>query len=322
MHKYVFFEGIYGHSKYVFKDLEKENNCYFADIPRHGIKGILNHYHTSEKINKKIKLPFKSIWYKGYLRKVIGGSDGYVFVFSEGCRQAYDYYFLSWLKNKYSNAKLVYYFLNSTCELSKKRLDYINNNFDIIVSYDKADCDKYNWNYYCGLYCADKEIKENRTSDVFFVGRNKGRLKQIIESYELFSKANMICDYNIVGVKKEDQKNSGIKYNKPLPYIDVLKKDIGARFLFENLQENQTGCTFRTYEAIVYNKVLISNNLSLKEMRIFDKNRMFLYEKVEDISVDEIKKMEKLPQIITAKDLSPLLFLDFLEEKVDEDEKQ
>ena len=229
---------------------------------------------------------------------------------------------MSWLKNKYSNAKLVYYFLNSTCELSKKRLDYINNNFDIIVSYDKADCDKYNWNYYCGLYCADKEIKENRTSDVFFVGRNKGRLKQIIESYELFSKANMICDYNIVGVKKEDQKNSGIKYNKPLPYIDVLKKDIGARFLFENLQENQTGCTFRTYEAIVYNKVLISNNLSLKEMRIFDKNRMFLYEKVEDISVDEIKKMEKLPQIITAKDLSPLLFLDFLEEKVDEDEKQ
>lgn len=313
--EFVIFEGIYIHSKYVFKSLKDYNNVIFAKIPDKGLVGKLNHYHTSEKINRVINLPLKSLWYTHYLG-AFNDADRYIIVFMEGCRQAYDEELLNYLRNRLTDCKLVYYFLNSAVELSQKRIEYINSHFDFIVSYDKDDCEKYGWNYYCGIYCYDDMVSEKDKSDVFFVGKNKGRLDAIYNSFRRFRTFGLKCDYFVVDVTEENQALDGIVYNKRIPYYETLSRVKGTRFLFENVQENQSGCTFRTYESIVYDKVLITNNNSLKDTRIYDPNKMIIYSNIDDIRYEDLLRMEALPRIIHSTELSPSLFIKFLEENV------
>lgn len=314
---YLIFEGIYEYSKYIFGDLNDESNCFFATPTFCGLLGKINLYHTSEKANRYFKLPFKFLWYKNYLKNIPNDHEGeWIIIFAEGCRLAYDIDFLKWLRKKYRNVKIVFYFLNSTVQLSSKRIEYIDTSFDIIVSYDKNDCKKYNWNYYCGIYCGEKQKvleKKEENIDVFFIGRDKGRLKELLAAYEVFTNAGLKCDFYIIGVPREKQIASGIHYNKILPYEDVLNKVRNTRILFEIVQNEQSGCTFRTYEAIMYQKILVSNNLILKTMRVYDCENMILFDELSDININNLKKKKYVENGLDKKCLSPLLFLEYLE---------
>jgi hypothetical protein len=311
--QYVFFEGIHPYSKYVFGNLKGSPSCSFAQIPVSGLWGKLNHLHTAEKLNRRISLPFKGLWYDCYIRAV-PSADKHVVVFMEGCPLAYDKRLLLHLRKKLANAVLVYYFLNSAIAVPERRIRYIESNFDLIISYDEDDCAKRGWHHYCGVYSADKSIRAAAPCDVFFVGQNKGRQKALLASYERFSRWGLKCDYFITGIPDKEQNVPGIHYDEYLPYDKTLQKVMGARFLFENLQEGQSGCSFRTFEAIAYGKVLVTNNASLKNSRIFDKNRMLFYHDVSDISLKALLRCEQSPPEIDSSDLSPDLFISFLEE--------
>ena len=297
--------------------MQNQDNVHLLSTQLSGIKGKINHLHTAVKVNSKINLPFKNIWYAQYVSGVgYEENNEYIVLFSESNRLSYDYKFVQWLKERY-NAKTVFFFMNSVVQLPKGRIDYVNKTFDYIVSYDIADCKKYGWNYYCGVYCADKTLKKTYVDcDVFFVGRNKGRIAELKKAYKLFVSSGLNCEFYIVDVPDNEIDDCGIHYNYPLKYEEALRKVAGCKALYENLQKNQTGCTLRTYEAICYEKLLITNNDILEHSRIFDSKNMQIYNNVEDIDVNFIKNYEYQYNGISAYDLSPSLFMKYLEDLV------
>ena len=101
------------------------------------------------------------------------------------------------------------------------------NDFDLSISYDKVDAQKYNILYHptpYSLYPFDQ--KNNlQPSDVYFVGRAKNRLDEIIESYEKLTDMGFSCDFHITDVDPKDQKYSkDIHYNCRLTYEENLER--------------------------------------------------------------------------------------------------
>ena len=318
MKRIVIFDGSYDYSKYIFLECRGLENCFFGSTSLTGLAGTINRIHTSVSLNSKFDLPMKSVWYKGYVKNIpVSDNEQYILLFCESNRLSYDQNFVRWVKNYFKAAKTVFFFMNSVVQLPRGRVEYVDRTFDYVVSYDKNDCKKYGWHYYCGVYCKSNNVVENDSEyDVFFIGRNKNRIEELKSAYSYFSSLGLRCDFYIIDVPSAYVDNCGIHYNQMLAYDEVLRKVQNSRILYENVQNNQSGCTLRTYEAIAYKKLLVTNNLTLKETRLFDDYNMAFYNRINELDIDFVRNYAYKPNGISSKDLSPILFIRFLEEIV------
>ena len=151
-------------------------------------------------------------------------------------------------------------------------------------------------------------------SDVFFVGQDKGRLTKIRIIKERLTSLGFVCDFYVSGVEKNNVEfKSGIKYNTPLSYNDVIKHVLKTSCILELLQENQNGSSLRAMEALVYEKKLISNNLSIKQERFFNSEQMLIINKPDDIFPEFIKGKGEYPYDGA---VSPHRLLEFIDKQL------
>ena len=133
-----------------------------------------------------------------------------------------------------------------------------------------------------------KEIKPN---SVYFAGTNKqNRIDKIHKVYDYFIKNNIICDFHVTNVPIELMKKRNIIYNKFQTYDDILSSMQECECILEIVQPGQTGVTLRYYEAIAYNKRLITNNTMVKNLPYYNPEYMFIFTNIEDIDINWIKQ--------------------------------
>lgn len=272
---------------YILSDLKGIENIAFYSNGFSGIFGRLKRIYISVKLNKKFRLPFQWIWYKGYTSFLKVDADRYyVFVFFQGTPLAFDPDYLQYIRNNYPKSLLVFYWLNISSKSSDNYRDYVNHNFDMVYNFDKNDSNKNGWNYYPTFFSQIKneELLDIPQSDVFFVGSSKGRLDVIHSIYEKLSAKGIVCDFHVVNVPKKDAVFSGISYNKRLSYKEVLSHVKSCKFVLEILQEGQVGVTLRTFEAIALNKFLLTNNQTLKEST-YSGDYILFFKDVDDIPI-------------------------------------
>jgi len=69
--------------------------------------------HYSQRINSKIKIPFKSIWYKNFIKTLNIKKDVDTLLIVYGwSRLSIDLHFFSFIRKKYPKCKLIYMFTN------------------------------------------------------------------------------------------------------------------------------------------------------------------------------------------------------------------
>lgn len=144
----------------------------------------INNFCTSAKVNKHIKIPFQSIWYNCYLdESKLDPKNEYIFMFEEGSRPYLIEGYLKYLKKKYPKSHLVFAAFNSVVQYSEERLKFFETNYDYITSFDRGDCEKRGWGLYTGIYSKINDINPDGhyESDVYFAGKNKGRLPLLYE---------------------------------------------------------------------------------------------------------------------------------------------
>lgn len=267
---------------------------------------ILNKLHFSGHINKYINLPYKSIWNRYYLNFTFNNNKPICFVLFGGWDMLnYSCNLSRFLKQKYKGCKVVSF--NADLYSLKKDMftgksydfNKYSNLYDKIFSYDKGDCLHYGFSYHSTVMSKidiDDE-PDCEKSDVLYISKYKGRLELLIKIYDRLSSAGIKCDFEVLGVPHNLRKGN-IKYiDKMLSYKDVLKRVKHTKCVLELMQSGADGFTYRTWESIIYKKLLITNNQSISNAPFYNPNFMFIITDEHDISEETIQCIKSTQKI-------------------------
>lgn len=240
----------------------------------------------------------------------------YCFVFIS---DIWDIQFMKYLKKKYPESKIVMALrdLVKTKRFYKELLEA--NLVDYWMSYDKGDCEEYNM-FYFSEFESKIEISTDSnvpSSDVFFTGRAKQRLPKLIECYDYLTSLGLKCLFIILDAPEEQkQKRDGIVYtNQYMTYRRMLEYSIRSKCLLDINQEGATGYTSRFLEAVIYNKLLLTNTRGIEKHPLYDSRYIKEFQSIDEVpssffeNKDDIKYNYK-------NEFSPLNFIRRVDEVV------
>lgn len=255
--------------------------------------------HFSYKLACKINIPGKKIWSRFcVLKEMTADSEKeyYIVIVNNAIhRLSVDY--LNQLSRK-QNIHIFLLLLDPFKYLPEPVRKMISaTHFENIYTFQKSDCEKYGFEYSNQIY-SKIQLKELRSqekeSDVYYIGAEKGRMNDIYALYKYLSDKGMACDFTVVVDKKKirryHKKYPGVVFTASrIGYGEILKKIDKTKCIIELCQEGQDGCTMRFYEALFYNKLLITNNVHAEMHQYFNSEYMQVFRNVEDIDVKRLK---------------------------------
>ena len=327
-YNYVIF-GYGGLYLYSYSDvIGVEGVKFIKYLPTHNyIEKVIRKIHFSPKINKYLDLPFKKVWNYSFFQANFANNKPICFIFFNNwviLNEEINY--TDYLRKKYTNCKLVWFLQDVLAKqyrlYNHKRLniDTIKKKFDLILSFDKTDCEKYNLIYHPLVFSSyHGSIKELPHSDVYFLALAKDRLKVILQTYEVLRDAGLVLDFYLVGVKEEDQKyKDEIHYIQSMSYEENLQHIIHTNCLLEIMQKGSTGYTQRGAEAVCFGKKLLTNNTRINEEPFFISDYISMFSTPEDIDKDFLKRIPDVPNVDYRykHNMSPWELLDFIDKKL------
>jgi hypothetical protein len=230
-----------------------------------------------------------------------------------------NYGFIDYLRDTYPNAKFVCFLQDLVDTIHNVNIRTIIDKFDLSISYDKGDADRYRISYYPTPYSffPVSEMHNENSSDVFFVGRAKKRLKEILAIYVELKEKGLTCDFHILDVEFKDQLYADeIHYNTLMSYEENLEHVLKTKCLLEIMQEGATGYTYRTWEAIMYNKLLLTNNIGIKQAPFYKPQYIQILSESSGLELSFINNSERKIDYGYKEKLSPKLLLEFIESKI------
>ena len=250
---------------------------------------LIHHVHFSFLINNRVQLPCQSIWKRKYSFSDVNFElkKKYCIIFTDVSACRVDYKTLSDLQKK-SNVTMVLTLVNTMFRrgnVIKNRLSC----FDLVYTFDKRDADKFNFIYHQNFYSPQKLFPEGRKTDAFYVGVSKGRSAKLNSIYEKIIQNSGKAEFYISGVNRKEMIQPGIHYNKWISYSDTLKYIAETGCIVEVMDGEQEGVTLRTMEAICYNKKLLTNNSSVRNLPFYKSGNIQVFKEINEIDVEFIK---------------------------------
>lgn len=275
--------------------------------------------HFSPKINNVVNLPFKSIWNPVTLKHGFDKNDNICFMLFSNYTSYIDLNLYSYWRKKYPNCKIVMFFQDLAEKNKYKQVENLKNYFDLILSFDQHDCEKYGWIYYPLVYSKvdvadDPDISE---SDIFFVGKAKDRLNEILEIFKKCEDAGLNADFHIVGVPEDKQLyKDRINYCSQMPYPENLKRIKKTKCMLEIMQQGGHGYTLRYCEAIAMGKRLITNNPEIITAPFYNKDFISVFNSGDEFDVDFVVNGPKNVDYRFLYNLSPRKLLEYIDGKL------
>ncbi|SFD32432.1 hypothetical protein [Algibacter pectinivorans] len=148
--------------------------------------------------------------------------------------------------------------------------------FDKVYSYEKDDVETYGLEFITNyIYDFDDKKPEIFSYKVFNISSYDSRFKTLKNIAE-FLKKNHI-KYNII-VRKEIVFNDDLVTVVPeyLPLNEVKKHILNSEILLDIQKGNQKGLSFRVFEALGYNKKLITTNKDIINYNFYNSNNILV----------------------------------------------
>ncbi len=311
--------------KYIMGDISKLDNVEMITLEKKNIKNvflkILQKIHLSYKISKIIKLPLKWIWYD-FKKLNINKNDNYYILVPTGAFWEYSKSAISGF-HKFKNVKLVLLIFDTIgVNTPSGRLIntlYKSKMWDHILTYDPNDAKKYGFTCIGETYYSKPENDEVEVvnSDAYFIGGLKpGRVDEVINLFDYLHK-------NGVNVKFDVVKNDGMDLNykeegfnvleQRKLYSYALEQTKKTNCIIEFLQTGQHAQSLRYFEAVCYNKKLLTNNENVKNLSFYNEKYMKIFNKLEDIDTEWVKKKENINYNYNG-EFSPIHILKIIEE--------
>lgn len=305
--KYIFVYPYGWFDSYMYRDLFVTGEVvpYMLKEPFHfTLLNFIRKVHCSRKVNNLVPLPLKDIWNYSLLQML---ENNTCIIFDTGALSMISASFLYKIKKYRKNIKMVLFIADSlhgsSEHIPRAIPNILNFPWDVRLSYDINDCAEYGFDYLGpNIYSALRDVEPCAAkSDIYYIGRNKAnRNALILEIYNKCVQNGMRTNFELIDNKK-NIKNSHVENMKGLhfsfvdiPYEKVVSHVLSANCILEVVAQGQKAQTARYYEAVCYNKKLLTNNPNIKDLPFYDARYMKVFERVEDIDFEWVKKRENI----------------------------
>ena len=335
-YRYIFLGSSGELAQFSFSDLDAFDKAmyvpgFYSQFGR--LERFFFHLHTNNRFNKILNLPFKHLWKKIVLKDIpIIPNSGETLVYI--CQRGWADYepqlrFIEYIKKNNPNAKFVLFLedLMSTYTIHDRgnhpySQQFLNKIFDLVISFDQGDCEKYGFLYHPLVFSKYKSVEKMKPLlDVYFLGAAKNRLGAILETFEVLNDYGLKCDIHIAGVKKDERKYADIiDYEPKISYMENLKLASRSKCILELMQKGGKGYTQRTYEAIGLGKMLLTNNEMIHKAPFYNPDYIVQFDSPRTITKEQIEAIKKAPEYVDyhyIDKISPLELISFVESHLD-----
>ncbi|WP_423218424.1 hypothetical protein ACNVEB_000824 [Streptococcus equinus] len=202
-------------------------------------------------------------------------------------------------KRMYPSMKYVMFYLDIMNTGVSINADYLRkkNIFDLVYTIDYEDALRTKAIFWRTIYSKKDEYPNIQLKDdIYFCASSKGRGELILECVKEAMKNNISMLVDIIPnsdeeyLKKNKMKNVRVRSKGDyIEYSEVLKNELSSKCLLEIVQEGQVALTLRPYEAVLYNRKLLTNNKSILDFPYYTEKYMQYFEKVQEIDWEWIK---------------------------------
>jgi hypothetical protein len=227
-----------------------------------------------------MNLPLKKLLFN---RKILSNDNNKTFIVFDSL---VDKDFIQWLKNNYPNSRIILWYWNPV----KKTIlpDSINDNICEKWTYSLRDSKQFNIKHNTTFYNKEIEIPKinNSEYDIFFIGRDKGRLNKLKSLKKEFNKMNLTSKFHITPTKRYMgylNKN----YEKNITYEKVLNNIANSKGILDILADPTDGLSLRPMESLFFEKKLITNSVYIRKYDFYDPHNIFI------LGDDNIKNLPK-----------------------------
>lgn len=226
----------------------------------------------------RLNLPFKSIWYN---RENVTDKE-FIIVYDPLIIPDY----MEWLKKKNPQSRIILSYINKVN--AKNSPDHFKNEWCVKWTGDTEDSERYGINLYEGIvyFKKYKVNKEVPLYDIFYVGKDKGRLNYLLQLEKSFQSVGLKTYFHIVAGKRWFYRPNK-EYKPFMPYSDVLKALGRTRAILHLINGGQDGITFRVMESLIFEIKLITDNRKLMQYDFYNPDNIFV------LGVDNIEGLPK-----------------------------
>lgn len=234
------------------------------------------------------------LFVKLYIKNIVKKSgvmteDNIVFVYTNPWTEFLQRsHILSWIKKTYPNSMHVVWFLDITIA-KKMDIDFLKSVYDELYVYDEVEAANMQIRFSEASYSKNYETPShtNEIYDVTYVGQAKDRLNEIHDVYKRLSELGLKCKFFIVNANDEEKINGeGLLYSDHfLTEEEYFNEYISkSKCLLEISNPGTWAITARVREAILYEKKLLTNNLSIKNFKYYNSENIMAYTSVNEIN--------------------------------------
>lgn len=302
----------------VFGPLKKSENIrvYKQAFTANALLQKMFFLHWSVKLNKKLRLPGKSLWFRKMIKQDFSDDKPICYIFAGGKYLTQDSRLYEYIKKQNPKNKAVVFCFDL---MSKKNWDIekVKAVCDYIVTYDADEAEKYGALHMDAvMYGAISEVTtpSSFAQDVYFLGFAKDRLEQLHAAYRHLTENGLRCKFLICGVPQEKQcKGEGLYYTNPITYRENLENVKNSRCILELMQGGSNAPTLRTQESHIYRRKLLTNNTNLVGQPYYDANHMRVFSDVTQIDTAFAGTDIDYAAFDDSFDYSPFKMIDFFE---------
>lgn len=168
---------------------------------------------------------------------------------------------------------------------------------DKVFSFDPEDAQKHGMEFHNTPYSKILECNAVEENQVYFCASVVERAYELYRVWQGAQKSNtrVVFDLTDCIQMKGFQEDPNVHCNSGFTsYIDILNRTIQSSCILDIAQKGQRGLSLRPYEAVVYNKKLLTNNKEILNFKYYNPKYMQYFEQAETIDWDWVKKQEKV----------------------------
>ena len=310
-----------GYYKYAYSDVSHlDNVAYFenyVDGMRSSFLKFAARVNFNLRLNRYIKTPLRRLVFDKIFPFSFKEDRPLCFIFFGVQFAVINTSYLEYLRNRYPSAKIVLFMQDIVSSLPYYDIENYKKRFDAVLSYDRQDCDRYGLMYYSTpfSYIDPADFKTRKPVDVYFCGAAKTRYHEILDVYRKCKDKGLSCRFFITGVPVDERIASNeIVYDQKISYLDNLSYVYSSRCILEIMQKNAVGFTPRVWEALVYNKHLLSDNPDLTNSEFYNDRSIHTLKDI--VSISEWINTDVDTSEAAIREKSPVRLLEFIEKNI------